>query len=397
MREFESLLQSVLEHPLDDHAKLVFADYLEEHDDPRAELIRLQLELCDLPEYSARYATLKKKERKLFREHGAFGSAPSVGKVLSYHGGFVNGLQITIPRFRALHEEIFANAPITDVTLTGSFAGLPKLASYEGLRQIRRLNLRVPQCTDEKILPLLLSPHLTELRELRIGSYVGPPSYIRKYVAETHSTKLEKIRTVAYYPLSLVDLASGNPDLRFKDVDVVAEDDGILAREVAALVSTPVFSELESLTVLRMNDKMLSRIGQAACMRTVRRLTILQSRARSFQLRPPELKELRLRMQRRTPDLMSDVLQHCDQLAVLNMSSCFLSDDDAELLAASPLLSKLRRLDLSENGISLVGAQAIGRSPHRKRGLKVRLLSRSLNAEDRRQLQQEFGRSFGEF
>lgn len=50
MTDRDAFMQTIIEHPQDNHARLVFADWLEEHDDPeRAEFIRLQVELAKRP------------------------------------------------------------------------------------------------------------------------------------------------------------------------------------------------------------------------------------------------------------------------------------------------------------------------------------------------------------
>ena len=45
---YEPFLQTVLENPADDGARLVYADWLEEQGDPRGEFIRVQIELAKL-------------------------------------------------------------------------------------------------------------------------------------------------------------------------------------------------------------------------------------------------------------------------------------------------------------------------------------------------------------
>src|SRR5262249_20752151 len=46
----EAFLQAILDDPGDDAVRLVFADWLEEHDDPLGEFIRLQMQLAELPD-----------------------------------------------------------------------------------------------------------------------------------------------------------------------------------------------------------------------------------------------------------------------------------------------------------------------------------------------------------
>ncbi len=72
-REF---LKAICANPADDTARLVYADWLEEHDqDERAEFIRVQIELhhmsADVPENCVpRWAELSARERELWELHG---------------------------------------------------------------------------------------------------------------------------------------------------------------------------------------------------------------------------------------------------------------------------------------------------------------------------------------
>src|SRR5262245_23137782 len=67
----ESFLQAILDDPDDDAVRLVYADWLEEHDQPeRGELIRVQIALARLPEDDERRAALTARERRLLLAHG---------------------------------------------------------------------------------------------------------------------------------------------------------------------------------------------------------------------------------------------------------------------------------------------------------------------------------------
>src|SRR5262249_9647341 len=46
----EAFLQAILDDPGDDAVRLVFADWLEEHDDPLGEFIRVQMQLDEMPD-----------------------------------------------------------------------------------------------------------------------------------------------------------------------------------------------------------------------------------------------------------------------------------------------------------------------------------------------------------
>ena len=64
--DFEALVRAVFQNPDDDAARLVFADYLDENDQPdRAALIRVQVEKARLPARSDRARELAAEEKRL--------------------------------------------------------------------------------------------------------------------------------------------------------------------------------------------------------------------------------------------------------------------------------------------------------------------------------------------
>ncbi len=52
MTDRDALLRAICENPDDDAPRLIYADWLDEHGDPRqAEFIRVQIELARIPEH----------------------------------------------------------------------------------------------------------------------------------------------------------------------------------------------------------------------------------------------------------------------------------------------------------------------------------------------------------
>ena len=79
--ELKDFVQAIIEEPdVDDH-RLILADWLEERDDPRAELIRLQFEMKTIEKSNPKWARLRSRELKLLRAHGGFGTAPKYGRI----------------------------------------------------------------------------------------------------------------------------------------------------------------------------------------------------------------------------------------------------------------------------------------------------------------------------
>ncbi len=68
----DAFLRAIRADPEADLPRLVYADWLDEHDDPaRAEFVRVQCELAKLPDHDAAYAALEDREHELLAEHEA--------------------------------------------------------------------------------------------------------------------------------------------------------------------------------------------------------------------------------------------------------------------------------------------------------------------------------------
>jgi uncharacterized protein (TIGR02996 family) len=65
MNQEDAFLQDIREHPLDDVPRLVYADWLEERDDPRSRYLRVEVELSRLTEDVVRYAVLEAELQEL--------------------------------------------------------------------------------------------------------------------------------------------------------------------------------------------------------------------------------------------------------------------------------------------------------------------------------------------
>lgn len=65
MSDERAFLKAIRAKPGDRTARLVYADWLQERDDPRGELIRIEEELTGLPIHSDRYCELKPRRREL--------------------------------------------------------------------------------------------------------------------------------------------------------------------------------------------------------------------------------------------------------------------------------------------------------------------------------------------
>jgi uncharacterized protein (TIGR02996 family) len=113
MSDRDALLRAICENPDDDAPRLVYADWLDEHGDPRqAEFIRVQIELARGPAAAQRFDTLKKREDDLWGAMKKWRYLPSNWISLS-RGDFKRGFNI---RWVGRAADFLAASPTTAVT-----------------------------------------------------------------------------------------------------------------------------------------------------------------------------------------------------------------------------------------------------------------------------------------
>src|SRR5690242_8440639 len=111
----ESFLLEIVAQP-DDHAtRLVFADWLDEHDQcERAEFIRAQVELATPQEDSPRRRSVAFRARVLLEEHEDTWIEPLRRHIhrWQFARGFVERLELTGSALKEKGEELFAAVPL---------------------------------------------------------------------------------------------------------------------------------------------------------------------------------------------------------------------------------------------------------------------------------------------
>lgn len=184
MDERDAFLRMIVENPDDDTPRLVFADWLEEHDEPeRAEFIRLQIRLARMREDDPDFAELRSNTERLLRRHqedweaglSARFSARVVG--CHYERGFPRLLQWTWGGLEGL-EEVLARMPtVSRLHIQGHVGteGAQVLAGSSGLAQLTEFALYGHEIRDEGAQALASSPHLARLTRLDLGeNNIGP-------------------------------------------------------------------------------------------------------------------------------------------------------------------------------------------------------------------------------
>ena len=141
----EAFLSDILEHPDDDAPRLVFADWLEDNGNPsRADFIRVQCELAQIPNDERRLLGLKQREADLLRRHQQCWTAPVAECRVSwpvFRRGFIEAVDVSAAVFVEGSSRLFALAPIREVTLHDAVGRLTELARCPWLARLSLLRL----------------------------------------------------------------------------------------------------------------------------------------------------------------------------------------------------------------------------------------------------------------
>ncbi len=195
------LLRAVLDNPDDDTARLVYADWLEEHDDPaRAEFIRLQ---CGLAE-RMRGGVMPAGDPDTQREHQLatqlgerwIAELPALRGVrwAGFWRGFPTVSVVSATTVVRAAAKIWGAAPVEHLTLTGLNAtGARTLIASDVLTRVRVLVLDryfTQRDGAKPLRDLLHAPRVRSLRRLSLGYGIGEKGLVT--VAESpHLSGLE--------------------------------------------------------------------------------------------------------------------------------------------------------------------------------------------------------------
>src|ERR1700722_4911106 len=109
MNHEAAFLDAIADDPGNDSLRLVFADYLDEHNDPRGEFIRLQIELSFLPESDSRRKALRRREQALLQKYQTQWLQPFAETIneFSFDRGLLGSIKVDAEFFLTHAEELF--------------------------------------------------------------------------------------------------------------------------------------------------------------------------------------------------------------------------------------------------------------------------------------------------
>jgi uncharacterized protein (TIGR02996 family) len=381
MTDRDALYRAILDAPDDDTLRLVYADALEEGGDPRrAAFVRAQVELAGLPNYDPRAVHIRHHELR-FDAQWVLGLDLPDGFDWAREP-FRRGLPAAVQArdggaFDAHADELFTRYPIEALELpvprvqdARAMADSPWLGRLTSLTFIHGAGRQI-------VAPLLASPHLTRLTELRVGSEMTTPSAVSTIVRSPVARQLTALAVGR-------DGGAGRPEgslatqltrharpLKLKRLDL--SNNRLTAETIQQLVASPAVQALEELDVSDNNLRVAGLTALAGgALPNLRSLRLLRSQPQEEGVAALAasplfggLRSLSLGGGNLGPSAVTAVATApADNLRVLDLHDNRVEDRGAVTLADSPHLANLVLLDLAETHIGDAGAAALAESPH---------------------------------
>ena len=344
--EERAFLQRILANPDADGPRLIFADWLDEQNDPRGEFIRLQCALASLPGDDPRYEQLLTREQ-ILRDENEGQWTQSIRSLVTgweFRRGMIEAISLDSRQFLDHAPELFQRAPIRRVRLLEGGSSFAEVMQSPLMSRIRELDLCGAYLGNGGPNLLARSPHLRHLEMLDLGfndlTDRGLESLAQLPALENlrrlHLNDNSRIATPGVRALS------DSPYLReLRHLDLSGND--INDSGLRVLLNGQSLKKLEHLEIHH------NRIGDGGLAALARSdlLTQLARASGTLDLRANQIGPVGAEALSR-----SDALEH---LRVLDLGDNNIADAGLRSLAESRKLDKLRTLSLRFNRITDTG------------------------------------------
>jgi uncharacterized protein (TIGR02996 family) len=337
----EAFLAAICETPNDDVPRLVYADYLEEHDQPeRAHFIRLQCELAQLNDQHPDWDRLVREEKQLRDRFEVAWSIPKLRGVQHFNRGFIEVIQTSAEWLLDCPASAFRYVPLRELRLVTMDRFVDQVSRLELLDRVEILTLNNNSLGSRGRLEQLLQRRpLTRIQRLELRNCLLWPDSISVLANSSQASRLHTL-----------DL-SGNP-VGNVGMDYLAQSQ--MRRLHSLIIRGDELDQRECL-----NEQSAETLADVSC----------------------HLKELRyldwgdqyindrgLQMLAASKNFL-----HLEQLRVPFNEIGTANDSALIALFRSEHLMRLQELDFSGNGLGEEGAAALLRWPGLKRGALVEL------------------------
>jgi len=409
----DAFLHDILAHPDDDAPRLIYADWLDEHNDPRGEFIRIECGLAQLSDEDPRRWPLKQREQELLREHEAKWLPKGIGTASCvFRRGFVEEVTLFVQDFLAVIERLFEQTPVLHICLRGPmYAAEAERAREEGwgwwqvaqsphLTRLRGLSLDF-SLDAEDWRSLIETPYLTNLIDLRLLSPCRSEAVRINWEAMTNRPALRSL-TLANHALTIEQLrilANSSSLTSLCELNLI--NNRLTHEAVRVLADKRLLSQLETLSL---DHNLLGDAGALAMREwpSLPRLTRLslgnnqlfsagvKALAEAAALR--ELISLNLSRNVSCDDGAADLASSdWKRLQALKLWFSGVGDRGVQALARSETLSQLTWLNLTANRITSAGVRALIASRTLPRLARLDLLRNAISSAEQQRLRERFG------
>ena len=203
LSERQALYQSIIENPLEDTPRLVYADWLEENgESERAEFIRVQCRIESLPIGDEALPALFKKEKKLLEGRKKLwkGELPVIRGVTwdSFRRGFVARVRFTTAyRLRCHLRQVCEVTPLQSISFSARRLSLVYLGTTPLTKHVTDLDLSFKLLPADHFTDLFAGVHFDSLRSLNLSHTQLTDLSIQELAKSQAFPVLEKI-SLAY-------------------------------------------------------------------------------------------------------------------------------------------------------------------------------------------------------
>jgi uncharacterized protein (TIGR02996 family) len=360
MNHEDAFLDAIRQEPEDDAHRLIFADWLEEHGDPRAPFIRCQVLAEQRPLCDPQRLALEEEARDHLEAHRGEWLANLAGNAISwtFRRGFIESVTLTRNAFLALPPGLFDRHPVREAhlilePLERSPQELADLAECPHLRFIERLGLVHRFLADSPLESLFGSPYLTRLRGLVLNSTYLTGRWLGALDRFPILAQIEEL-DLSHCPFlhdRVLRALAGSPQIGvLKRLHLGAT--ALTPYGLIALLSPHKLAQLVDLEVTVMNVPALAEasrrvLRELADSPTLRQLTTLSLRGGSL-------------AGDRGAILFAGPMENvCD----LQIVGCEMGSEAARALAGAAHLRKLTRLNLAHNKLGGEEMAVLANSP----------------------------------
>ncbi len=254
MSEHDSLWAAVVAHPEDDVARLVYADWLEEHGQPtRASLIRHQILAAQAePDSPTAHHHTACADRLLF-EHRLEWSQSVRSRVLAcdFHRGFIDQVRVDVATFPTNAPALFAAEPIRSLqpdrwATNASGDSLQPFFASPHLENVTRLDFSQIEVAPVELEPLAACEHLRNITGLVLCGVPLLPELLERLLT---GPAMPALASLDLSELSHLDprLARVLPALRHRRFRHLNISNVLNSQQLQQILASPCLSEVEEL------------------------------------------------------------------------------------------------------------------------------------------------------